>query len=157
MSEKVFYNSYSETIFTNRCIIPVTGIFESKHVGKEKVPYLIHPKIQPFFNLLGIYHDWEEPSSSQVIRSFAILTGVANEFMADIHNSAKRMPLMIDISQIDYWLDPSLSKSSIKEMMNPCDDSDMAAYEVSRILNKAKIDSNIPEILEEVRHPAVNK
>jgi putative SOS response-associated peptidase YedK len=136
-----------------RCVIPVTGFYEWKHVGKQKVPYYIHPKEQPFFYLAGVYARWTDPATPVVHTSFSILTAAANELMTDIHNSAKRMPLMLDFNLLDAWIDPELSKPGIMELMNPCDDRDMAAYTVSPILSSPKVDSNIPEILDEVEFP----
>jgi len=154
-SEAVWFNSYKEAIFNNRCIIPVSGFFESKHVGKEKIPHYIHPKENKFFNLIGLHHKWIDPVNKSEIDSFAILTGPANELMASIHNSAKRMPLMIDSNQIEMWLDPGLSKQDIKALMKPCDDRNMAAYPISKIFSKPKVDSNIPEIIEPISIPTL--
>jgi putative SOS response-associated peptidase YedK len=70
--------------------------------------------------------------------------------MADIHNSAKRMPLQIDNHNIDAWLSDDLPKAGIIELMNPCSDTHMAAHQISTILSSKTIDSNIPEILEPI-------
>ncbi len=153
-AEGVWYN-YKDSVFTGRCIVPVTGFFESKHVGKEKVPHFIHPKEHQFFNLLGVHNKWVDPISGGYIDAFTIITGPANELMASIHNSAKRMPLMIDSNQIEIWLDPSLSKDDVKKLMKPCDDRNMAAYPISKIFSKPKIDSNIPEIIEPISIPTL--
>ena len=53
---------------------------------------------------------------------------------------------MIEQRNMDSWIDNSLSRASIMELMNPCDDSNMAAYPVSKLLS-AKNGSDAPEIL----------
>lgn len=151
-SEEVFSKpSFRDSILKRRCVIPVTGFFEWKHVGKEKIPYYIHPKEHPVFYLAGIFSHWNDPSTRDEITTFSILTGAANEMMSDIHNSAKRMPLMLDREVIDDWISPDLSPVSIKELMNPCDDTNMAAYTVSKDISNKKVNSDIPSIIDEVK------
>jgi len=135
--EEVFKKpSYRAAILSRRCVIPVTGIFEWKHVGKERTPYYIHPKEHPVFYLAGIYAHWTDPSTRDQITTFSIITRAANEMMRDTNNSPKRMPLMLDREVIDDWISPDLSSVSIRELMNPCNVSNMAAYTVSKDLSK---------------------
>jgi putative SOS response-associated peptidase YedK len=133
-----------------RCIIPVTGFFEWKHVGKDKIPYHIRPKGHEVFMLAGVYSNWTNPATGDKWTTFSIITTVANELMTDIHNSAKRMPLMIDPGLVHVWLDPELRKDDIIDLMRPCDDRNMAAFTVSRDLSNPKINSNIPSITDHV-------
>lgn len=152
-SEEVFDKpSFRDSIKSRRCIIPVTGFYEWKHVvigGKEKIPFYIHPKEQPYFYLAGIYSNWTDPTTRDEYTTFSILTGAANELMASIHNSAKRQPLMISANNLDAWIG-ELPKASIIELMQPCDDRDMAAYTVSADIGKPKINTNTPNIMQEV-------
>lgn len=127
-SETIFeLPSFRNSIPKYRCIIPVTGFYEWKHIGKDKIKHFIHPKEEPFFNLAGIYSLWKDPATNVTIKTFSIVTGEANELMADIHNTKKRMPLMIDTRNIDAWIDPTLNREGIIALMQPCDDSQMAA------------------------------
>lgn len=153
-SESVFDKpAFKESIIKRRCIIPVTGFFEYKHLGKEKVPYFIYPKVKPFFNLAGIFSHWVEPNSGNLTSSFSILTGTANELMAGIHNSAKRMPLMISDAKIDTWIDGDSAKDAIIALMQPCDDTNMAAYQVNKNLIGI---GNQPKALEKVENYQFN-
>jgi putative SOS response-associated peptidase YedK len=127
-SETIFeLPSFRNSIPKYRCIIPVTGFYEWKHIGKEKIKHFIHPKEQPFFNLAGIYSLWKDPATNDTIKTFSIVTAEANELMAEIHNTKKRMPLIIDNRNIDAWIDPTLNKEGIISLMQPCDDSQMQA------------------------------
>ena len=153
-SESVFEKpAFKENIVERRCIVPVTGFFEYKHVGKEKTPYFIYPKVQAFFNLAGIFNHWTDPNSGKLTSSFSILTGPANELMASIHNSAKRMPLMIDDANIDMWIGGNIAKGSIIELMQSCDDTNMAAYQVNKNLIGI---GDQPKALEEVINQQLN-
>jgi len=44
-------------------------------------------------------------------------------------------------------LKANLPQSAIIELMQPCDDKDMAAYPVSKILSAKNINSDIPNII----------
>jgi putative SOS response-associated peptidase YedK len=72
--------------------------------------------------------------------------------MTDIHDSQKRMPLMIDGRNIDAWID-KLPKAYIIELMNPCDDSAMAAHTTSEVIGNPKLNSDyVPETPEKVEY-----
>jgi len=150
-SETVFdLPSFKGSIMTKRCVVPVNGFFEYKEVGKDKLPYFIHPKEQPFFNLACIYAFYQNPDNQEWIKSFSIVTAPANELMASIHNVKLRQPVIISNDQINSWLDPNTSKEEVIHLMNPCDDSNMAAYRVDRNLIKI---GNTPEAVMEVEEP----
>jgi putative SOS response-associated peptidase YedK len=152
-SEDVFTKpSFKDSIMKRRCVIPVTGFFEWKHIGKEKIPYYIHPKDHDLFYLPGIYSYWTDPVTRDTLITFSILTGEANEFMADIHNSGKRMPLTLDRAVIYDWISPDLSPASVKELMRPCDDRNMAAYTISKDISNPKVNSDVPSIIERVEY-----
>jgi len=147
-SETIFEKpSFRNAIVKNRCIIPVTGFFEWKHEGKEKLPHYIHPKEHPFFYLAGIYSHWKSTFTGEWMTTFSIITAEANELMASIHNTKKRMPLMIDQQNINAWIDNDLPKAGIIELMQPCDDCSMAAYPIQKITGN----SNVPEILNPIQ------
>ena len=147
-SETIFEKpSFKEAIMERRCIIPVTGFFEWKHVGKVKVPYYIHPTEAPFFLLAGVFSHWLDQQHHELHATFSILTTEANELMADIHHTQKRMPLMIHERNINAWIDKDLAKGAIVELMSPCEDTPMAAYPVSKMLSAKNVNSDIPEIL----------
>lgn len=134
--------SFKSSIVNKRCIIPVNNFFEYKHVkeGKEtlKLPYLIHPHEQPFFNLAGIYSNYKEPGTDKWTTSFSIITEPANIFMAEIHNSAKRMPLILSDAMINDWINPDSPQNMIDEMMRySIDDTCLASYRVRQDLKKS--------------------
>jgi putative SOS response-associated peptidase YedK len=146
-SETIFEKpAFRNSIMTQRCLIPVNGFFEWKHVGSEKVPYFIHPKAHECFLLAGVYSHWKDIQHGQVVRSFSIITTDANELMADIHNSKKRMPLIIAERNLSAWIDNDLPKAGIIELMQGCDDSNMAAHPISKNISSKTINSNVREI-----------
>lgn len=156
-------NAKTETIFekksfapclkNRRCIIPVTGFFESRDIKKEKFPYFIHLKNEEIFSFAGIYDTWLDKESGTTINSFSIITTVANPLMAMIHNIKLRMPVILTRENEMQWIKPELSDSDIKHLLQPLDDSLMEAHTVDKKVNNTKIDSNYPEITNLVEYP----
>ena len=85
-----------------RCLVLVSGFYEWKHItvnGKLiKQKYFITARNQEFFSLAGLYNLWNG------LGTFTILTTQANELMATIHNTKKRMPVVLKQEEEALWL-----------------------------------------------------
>lgn len=99
-------NVFKKAFRRQRCIVPADGFFEwTKEPGqKQKQPWFIHrPDGEPFA-FAGLWETWRGPDrDADPIRTCTILTGAANETMADIHD---RMPIMLPPDAWSTWLDP---------------------------------------------------
>lgn len=96
-------NSYRSNV-DNRCLILAQSFIEYKHMpttGKkvDKQAYEISLPSGDPFAMAGIY------SMVNNEPTFTILTTEANTLMAEIHNSAKRMPVVMTIDEQKLWLD----------------------------------------------------
>ena len=96
--------SFQRLVSTQRCIVPSSGFFEFQHKGLEKIPYFIYPIDTSLFSMAGLYDEWLNRETGEIIQSFTIITTIANPLMEDIHNHKKRMPLILDQSQIQAYL-----------------------------------------------------
>lgn len=135
--------SFKHLIDSKRCIIPSTGFFEWKTIGKEKVPYFIYPNDDSVFSMAGIYDTWVHPSSGSIQNTFSMLTCTANPLMAEIHNTKKRMPVILSKDQEENWLQGNLN-SEILEL--PFPDKFISAHQISKkIINNKQ--ANVPEVL----------
>lgn len=138
-SETVFQlPTYKSSIMPRRCIIPVTGFFESRHMdpkGKLKIPYFIHLKEEPIFSLAGIYGYYTN-EHNETKCTYSVLTTAANPLMEKIHNSKKRMPLILDREMEEIWLDPGLNEKQVKEMFRIFDEKKMDAHPIAKISPK---------------------
>ncbi|NCB67426.1 MAG: SOS response-associated peptidase [Bacteroidia bacterium] len=147
-SETIFDKpSFRKAITTQRCIIPINGFIEWQTLDKEKQPYFIKPNDESLFLLGGLYDKWINPETGEFLNTFSIITTEANPLMAEIHNSKKRMPLILDDKNIDTWLDKKSSKDVIQRIFRPYDQTKMTAYQISKMVNSTKNNRNIPEIL----------
>ena len=91
----------------NRCLILVDGFYEWQWLdekGKKKQRYLLALPKDELFCLAGIWNIWVDKSTGEIINTYAILTTEANELMAKIHNSKKRMPVIVNKENEGNWL-----------------------------------------------------
>jgi putative SOS response-associated peptidase YedK len=98
--------SYRDSI-NRRCLIPVSEFYEYKWMdakGKVKTPHMIKAKGQDLFSLAGIYSPFKDPHTGEIVDSYTILTTEANTLMAEIHNSKKRMPVVLHKDEEELWL-----------------------------------------------------
>jgi putative SOS response-associated peptidase YedK len=86
-----------------------------------------------------------------------VITTPANPMMEKIHNLKKRMPLIIAPQDEQKWIDPTLSKTDIQQLIKPYNDSDMTSYTLSRHVNNPRNDRNMPEVLNEVHYAELNE
>ena len=65
---------------------------------------------------------------SRQLGPYTIITTTPNAVMEPIHN---RMPVIVDPSDYDAWLDPKTSPDTAKELMRPAPDDLLEVYPVS--------------------------
>lgn len=155
ISEEMFDKpSFRDALKNNqRCLIPMTGFFEWKwqdSKGKEKTPHYIYLKNQKIFSVAGVYSTWKDKSTDTTVHSYSVLTTQANKLMAEIHNSMKRMPVIIPREYEGDWLNPNLTKADVLALCVPYDDSNMEAHQISKLITSKRDLSNVPAVLEKV-------
>lgn len=151
--------SYAQLVSAGkRCLIPTSGYFEHRWMdekGKSKIPYHIFLKDRPMFSIGGLYSRWTDPQSGQQWYTYTTCTTRANELTAEIHNTGKRMPVILATKEAEQaWLNPELGKEDVLALCEPITASLMDAHPVSRIITSKQ--SNIPEALEPHRYPELN-
>ncbi len=138
--------SFRHSIMSKRCIVPSTGFFEWRHEGKDKIPYFIQVKNEDIFSMAGIFDVWNNPQTGEIYHSFSIITSEANSLMEYIHNTKKRMPVILSSEDEQRWIDPDLNKEGIKELLKPLDANKMSAYIINKdFLRKDSKDKSIIE------------
>jgi len=146
-------SSFRKCIANKRCLIPVNGFYEWRDVNKVKYPYYIRSIENDIFSLGGIYEEWLNKVTGEVIHSFSIVTTQANPLMEKIHNLKKRMPLILHQSDEEKWLNPSLPQAEVNSLIQPFPQDQMNAYTISKNANSSRYNRNVPEILEKVNYP----
>lgn len=91
----------------NRCLVLVNGFFEWQWLdekGKKKQKFEIALPNNDPFALAGLYSEWIDKNTGEIINTYTVLTTVANELMSKIHNSKKRMPIVLTPENEINWL-----------------------------------------------------
>lgn len=156
-------NAKAETIFEKpmfrnliagkRCILPVDGFYEWREIAKNKYPYYIYPQDGTLFSLGCLYDAWANVETGELINTFSIVTTEANEVMGMIHNSKRRMPLILENDDWRKWINPGTSEKEIKELLKPSTNEGLGYHTISKDISRKYMDSNYPEIQDEKLYP----
>jgi putative SOS response-associated peptidase YedK len=144
--------SFRRAMQTGRCLISAHGFFEYHTTPELKIPYYIRLKNNEIFAFAGIYDTWNNPQTGEIIRTFSILTTSANPMMERIHNLKKRMPVILSKENEEMWIDPSMEKEKLNNVLVPFSQQQMEAYTVSRNILSKNINSNDPSIIEKFEY-----
>lgn len=127
---KMTLNARLETIFDKpsfsssakyyRCLIPVNGFYEWQHEGSKKVKHYIKLIDHKIFSLGGLWSEWVDKETGEIYQTFSVVTMPANPIMEKIHNTKKRMPVILP-SEIEFeWLKRDANQSYLFELANYC-------------------------------------
>ena len=138
-SETVHEKPAFRTAFKHRrCVIPANGFYEWQEVGGKKKPLYVKMKDDNPMIFAGLWDHWK-PEEGEVIESCSILTTSTNALIKPLHD---RMPVILDINDLDLWLDPHITESEqLKSLFKPYTPEKMEMYPVSDIVNSPKNDS----------------
>ncbi|HBE43416.1 MAG TPA: SOS response-associated peptidase [Bacteroidales bacterium] len=148
--------SFSPSFKSKRCLIPVKGFFEWQHVGKEKIPWYIYSVNDEILTLAGLYAEWLNKESGELLSTCTIITTDANEMMAEIHNSKKRMPAILLKDDEKKWIDLTTSPEVASEILKPCPVNILKAHTIGPLVNNRNADRNTPEVIREYRRDIKN-
>ncbi len=125
--------SYRESILKRRCLIPVSGYYEWRHEDDAKIAYYLFVKDEPLFSIAGLYDEWLDRGTGEVVKTFSMITTEANSLAAYVHNTQQRMPAIIRQQDEDRWLSRSIDKSQIAALLQPISAHLMEAHIVNRL------------------------
>lgn len=148
--------SFSSSFRSKRCIIPVKGFFEWQHVGNEKIPWYVFHSENEVLSIAGIYDDWVENNTGEVLSTFSIVTTEANDLMAKIHNTGKRMPVILNKSSETRWIDLSISKEAALGLLTPCPSDILKAHTISPLINSRSSNRNTPDVIKPFNYQTGN-
>lgn len=126
-------SKFKRTLERRRCLIPADGFYEWQQHGGVKQPFYIRLADGAPFAMAGLWELWKTHEGDW-LQSCTILTTAANELMQPLHD---RMPVILPPEQYERWLDPEQRDAdALQELMAPFPAQQMAAYPVSRAVNK---------------------
>ena len=153
------YNARAETLWEKpsfrgavnrkRCMVLAHGFFEWHTSPDLKIPYYIRRKDNNPFSFAGLYEDWTNPVTGEIHLTFSIVTTRANNLLGKIHNSKKRMPVILTPEKEHEWIYPSNKKKDLEELLIPLPDDQLTAHSISRKILDRELDISDPSVLEE--------
>jgi putative SOS response-associated peptidase YedK len=99
--------SFSNSV-NKRCLVIANGFYEWQWLdakGKNKQKYQIGIEKEALFAFAGLYSQWMDKGTGEIKNSYTILTTDANPLMAEIHNTKKRMPVLLQVEDEAKWLE----------------------------------------------------
>ena len=144
--------AFRESFISRRCLVPVRGFFEWQHIGGRKIPWYISLRDEDIFSLAGIWDSWKMKGGVS-LNTFSVVTTRANELMSEIHNTKKRMPVILPAAAEKLWLKEVLDKTSAAALMEPVADEMLEAHTVSPLITNARADRNRQELIMPYNYP----
>ena len=121
-----------------RCILPANGFYEwqaAPHPKARKQPFYVSPpEVGGLFAIAGLMERWNGPDGP--LYTCCVITTDANPVLARIHD---RMPVLLQPSQFDAWLDPQNHDiAGLKAMLVPAPPEATAMHAVDPAVNQAR-------------------
>jgi putative SOS response-associated peptidase YedK len=138
--------SWKGALARRRCIIPVDSFYEWQDQGKgrKKQPFAIAARDGQPLALAGLWADWRDPDSGEVLWSCTILTTSANQLMRSVHH---RMPVILPPEAWDAWLDPgNHDVERLAELLQPAPEELLAIWPVDPAVSNPR--NNRPDLLQ---------
>ena len=145
--------AFRNSVLSRRCLVLADGFFEWRHENKRTFPYFIRLKNQAPFALAGIWDNWTNPETHLDVKSFSLITTEANSLLEKIHNTQKRMPVILTRENERDWIQPNLNKAAIQAMLKPYADGEMEAYPVSKMVRQTGFNTTHPEVTRKHDYP----
>lgn len=157
-------NARGETIFEKpsfrdsakhkRCVIILDGFYEHHHFKGKTYPFLVQKKSREPLTVAGLWSEWLDKDTGELINSFTIITTKANKLLTRIHNNPKltepRMPVILPETEIENWLQPiknEVDKKIIEALITAYPADELEAYTVHRLRGKNAL-GNVPQATE---------
>ncbi len=143
VAEKPFFRSaFKHT----RCLIPASGYYEWRTVGKEKQPYYFTRRDVQIITIAGLWSEWKSPETGKLQNTCTMIITQPNKFVAGIHD---RMPVILEEKQFDAWLDDSAEPASLVKMLKPAGERVLACHPVSKRVNSSRADGDDATLIDE--------
>ncbi len=131
--------AFRKPIRSQRCLIPADAFIEGPEKEKLDKPYVVYlrNKVRPFA-FAGIWDQWANPDSGEIISSFAIITTVANSLLLKIPH--RRSPVILRQGDEKRWISNDLSLSEVTSLLVPYPSELMNAYPVAPTIKNPRAD-----------------
>jgi len=105
--ETIYEKPSFKDVINNRCLVLADGFYEWQWLdekGKQKQKYELTLPHNELFAFAGLYSEWTNKTTGEIQNTYTLLTTAANEQMSKIHNTKKRMPILVAADSELAWL-----------------------------------------------------
>jgi len=138
--------SFKNAAKKQRCLIYVDGFFEHHHLKSKTYPFYISMKDESPMALAGLWEEWVNKETGEILPTVTIVTTHANNVMEIIHNNPKaegpRMPVILPKERQNEWLgkcETDEDKNKLQQLLIPFPEEKLNYYPVRRIRGKEAI------------------
>jgi len=119
-----------------RCLVIADGYYEWR--DHDKQPFAVALSNRGPMTLAGLWDSWIAPSG-ETLKSFTIITTVANTILQPLHG---RMPVLLAPEAWASWLgETAASEAELKALLKPYPGAAMAFWPVDRRVGNVRNDS----------------
>ena len=111
------------------------------------MPWYIYHYDNEILSLAGLFSQWVESASGEVYNTFSIVTTDANDIMAEIHNSGKRMPAVLTKDAEAIWINSETEPSAAHTLLKPASSDILKAHTISPLINDRNSNRNTPGLI----------
>jgi len=132
------YNARAETLHEKPSF--KEALLKGRYIKGARIPWYIRLKNEAPFAFAGLFDSWRNPDSNEIIQSFSIVTTGANPLMERIHNTKKRMPVILSPENEKEWISGDISLHKARQLLLPLDENEMHAHVISPSISKIGAD-----------------
>ena len=124
------------------CAVPVHSFFESCHEGLG-AGHIVEftPNTEELLFAAGIFDEWTDKNTGEVLESFAIVTGEPSEFVQSVGHD--RLPIFLNSSDAETWVKGFKSGKEAYEFLDRCKIEPSLEFKKSRPL-KSRAKTAVP-------------
>ncbi len=139
--------SFKASAKSKRCLIYIDAFYEHHHFGGKTYPFRLEMADGSPFAVAGLWNDWTDKETGEVLNTFTLVTTSGNRIMSKIHNSSElefgpRMPAFIPKEKQDDWLIPlktEADKAHLNELLKPFPGELLKYHTAPRLLGKQAV------------------
>ncbi|MEA3479287.1 MAG: SOS response-associated peptidase [Bacteroidota bacterium] len=122
--------AFRKPIRSQRCLVIADCFIEGTLKERLGKPFVVYLKdMQRPFALAGIFDTWLNKETGELLKSFSIITTVANELLQKLPHH--RSPVILRSKDEKKWLNPGLPLTDITRLLRPFPADQMNAYPIS--------------------------
>lgn len=150
-AESIFEKpAFKQSALEKRCLIYIDAFYEHYHLQGKTFPYHIEMRNHSPLAIAGLWDEWLDIETGEVLRTCSIITTSANNLMKKIHNNPKlneaRMPVILPKHMQNRWLAENDQKT-LDSLLIPFDENLLQSHTVKKLKGKEAVGNTIEATL----------